>query len=99
MEEALGLEDSISRSASRLFLTRLEPETGGGVAWAGPHPALLWLARRGGGSRGGGGGSGGGEGPGGGLAAAAANGLAGIGAVRRLLPARRGPGHGRNPQG
>lgn len=38
----------------------------------------------------------GGEGPGGGLAAAA-NGLAGIGAVRRLLPARRGPGRGRNP--
>lgn len=76
------------------------------MACPGPHPALLWLARLGrgsrrgggGGVRGGGGGGGGGEGPGGGLAAAA-DGLAGIGAVRRLLPARRGPGRGRNPQG
>lgn len=65
------------------------------MAYSGPHPALLRLARRGGGSRGGG--SGGGEGSGGGLVAAA-DGLAGIGAVRRLLPARRRPGHGWKPQ-
>lgn len=87
--------DSISLDALRLFLTRPGGQGGRGVACAGPHPALLRLARRGGGSRGGG--SGGGEGSGGGLVAAA-DGLAGIGAVRRLLPARRRPGHGRKPQ-
>lgn len=53
-------------------------------------------ARRGAGGGGGGSGGGGGEGPDGGLAAAA-DGLASIGAVRRLLPARRWPTYGRNP--